>query len=170
VPLVATTVAVPALVAADVQIGDRVLFVDRAAQLSATAALGIWVARRGSWASISVLAAFAWCLSWVFVPRLGAVWPSYSLPDLALVLSVAWSLLRLQREQTDALLAATVALALALWLADGAIMPAWCGALAAWNFGTAGTACGAVWGSAASVPAYLTLAAWVALSRWTRSA
>lgn len=170
VPLVAAVVALPALAAADIPIAGRVLFADRAAQMAATAALGLWMARRGSWASIAVLAAFAWCFSWVFVPRLGVAWPSYSLPDMALVLSVAWSLLRLQREQTDALLAMTVGLALALWLADGVLMPAYCGALIAWDFGTSGTACGAAWGSAATVPAYLTLAAWVAAWRWQRAA
>ena len=89
---------------------------------------------------------------------------------MALVVAVTWALIELETAQTDQLLRLTVALAACLWVVDGLIMAPWCGALAAWNFGTAGTACGAAWGSAASVPAYLTLAAWIGLWRWTRNA
>lgn len=170
VPAVAAVVALPAVVAGDFPIDDHVLFIDRAAQLAATAALGLWVARRGSWSAVAVVAALAWCVAWLFVPRLGLAWPSYSLPDMALVVAVTWALIQLQSAQTDRLLQLTTMLAVCLWVVDGLLMATWCGALAAWDFGTSGTACGAVWGSAASVPAYLTLAAWVALSRWTRSA
>ena len=170
VPAVASVVALPALVAADLPIGGHVLFIDRAAQMAASAALGLWAARRGSWSTVAVAGALAWCTAWQFVPRLGLAWPSYSLADMALVVAVVWALIQLEAAQTDQLLRITVALATCLWVVDGLIMAPWCGALAAWNFGTAGTACGAVWGSAASVPAYLTLAAWVAMSRWTRSA
>lgn len=170
VPAVAAVVALPALVAGDLPIGGRVLFVDRASQLAASAALGLWVARRASWAAIAVVAALAWCLTWLFEPRAGLQWGSYSLPDAALVVAVTWALIKLQAAQTDRLRCLTVALAAWLWVIDGLIMAPWCGMLIDWDFGTAGTACGAAWGSAASVPAYLTLAAWVALWRWTRSA
>ena len=170
IPAVAAVVALPALVAGDLTIGDHVLFVDRAAQLAASAALGLWAGRRGSWSAVAVVAALAWCTAWQFVPRLGLAWPSYSLSDMALVVAVTWALLELQAAQTDRLLQLTAMLAVCLWVADGLIMAPWCGALDGWDFGTSGTACGAAWGSAASVPAYLTLAVWVALWKWTRSA
>ena len=170
VPAVAAVVALPAVVAGDLPIGDHVLFIDRAAQMAASAALGLWAARRGSWSTVAVAGALAWCTAWQFVPRLGLAWPSYSLSDMALVLAVVWALLELQAAQTDRLLQLTAMLAVWLWTVDGLIMSPWCGQLAAWDFGTSGTACGAVWGSAASVPAYLTLACWVAMARWTRNA
>lgn len=170
VPAVASVVALPALVAGDLPIGDRILFVDRASQVAASAALGLWVARRGSWSGVAVVAALAWCTAWIFEPRAGLAWRSFSLPDAALVVAVTWALIQLEAAQTDRLLRLTVALAACLWVIDGLIMAPWCGALIAWQFGTAGTACGAAWGSAASVPAYLTLAAWIGLWRWTRNA
>ena len=170
VPAVAAVVALPALVAGDLPIGDRVLFVDRAAQVAASAALGLWAARRGSWSAVAVVAALAWCTAWIFEPRAGLTWPSFSLPDAALVVAVAWAIFQLEADQSDALLRSTVALAACLWIIDGLVMAPLCGALDGWDFGTSGTACGAAWGSAASVPAYLTLAVWVALWKWTRSA
>ena len=170
VPAVASVVALPALVAGDIPIGDHVLFIDRAGQVAASAALGLWVARRGSWSAVAVVAALAWCVAWIFEPRAGLAWRSFSLPDAALVSAVTWALIQLEAAQTDRLRCLTVMLAAWLWVIDGLVMAPWCGALIAWDFGTAGTACGAAWGSAASVPAYLTLAAWVSLWRWTRSA
>jgi hypothetical protein len=161
VPLVVLVAALPAFLP---PVDLRGIHVDRAVQMAASAALGLWIARGRPWAGLAVLAGMTACLWAIALPR-GPQWPSYSYADAALVLAVAVALYQLQGAQRRPVLAGCVALALALWLIDGLIMAPWCGVLIGWQF-TAPTACGSAWGDpVASIPALLTLAAWLAWAR-----
>lgn len=161
VPLVVLVAALPAFVPlVDIPVGSRVIYLDRAVQMAATAALGLWVARGRPWAGIGVLAGMTACLWLIAAPR-GPQWPSYSYADALLVLAVAWALYQLQRSQRSPILGVCVSLALALWLFDGLVAASWCGSLVSFNF-SATTACGSALGDPlASVPCLLTMAAWL---------
>lgn len=161
VPAVVLVAALPALSPPiDVQVGAQILFLDRLVQMSASTFLGLWMAWGRPWAGLGVLAGMTACLWLIAVPR-GPQWPSYSYADALLVAAVAWALYQLQRSQRSFILAGCVALALALWMIDGLIMAPVCGVLIEWQF-SAPTACGSAWGDPiASVPALLTMAAWL---------
>lgn len=157
VPAVVSVAALPAYLP---PVDFRGVHADRVAQLVASAALGLWVARGRPWTRIAVLGGLTACLWLIAAPR-GPQWPSYSYADALLVLVVSAALYQLARVQLRTVLTMSVAIALALWLTDGLIMAPWCGALAVWNF-SATTACGSAFGNPiASIPALLTMAAWL---------
>lgn len=156
---VAATVALPAYTGFDIPIAGHVLFADRAAQLSATVALGLWAARTAA-ARSAVLAAGLFCVWFIFVPR-GFTWPSYTWPAAALCAAVLWSAIQLQAAQRNPAVAVAACFGLALWALDSFVMTPWCGAMIGFHF-TLPTACGSAWGDyRAMVPTLLALAGWL---------
>lgn len=155
----AAVVALPAYLGVDLHVAGRILFMDRAAQLFATVALGIWAARTAA-AQSAVLAAGLFCLWAIFLPR-GPEWPSYTWPDIVLCTTVAWAMVQLQVIQRDPAIAVAALFGLALWIADSLLMAPWCGLAINFHF-TTSTACGSAIGDyRAMVPTLLTLAGWL---------
>ncbi len=156
---VAVTIAIPAYTGFDIPVAGQVLFADRAAQLAATVALGMWAARTAS-AQSAVLAAGLFCVRFIFVAR-GFTWPSYTWPAVALCSAVLWSMIQLQAAQRNHAVAVAACFGITLWTLDSFVMTPWCGAVIKFNF-AASTACGSAWGDyRAMVPTLLILAGWL---------